>query len=64
MTANDTTYFLSNPHQWEHPLYKDRWHNTFKFIANTSYAVKRNYGYDEVLKVIERTHEKKLKQPF
>lgn len=55
MTANDTSYFHSDPHQWNHPLVKDKWIYTYRFLENTSYKRKRTYSDDEIRERLEQT---------
>ena len=62
MTANDTTYFESNPKQFD--TSGTKWHNTFKFIENTLYKRKQNYSQKEVEAMIEQKIRLEKKQEF
>lgn len=62
MTVNDTTYFLSDPHQWQHPLIKNKWQYTFKFLYNTSNRVKKNYSIEEITNILENKNIEQLNQ--
>ena len=53
MTANDSTYFNSNPHFWEHQADPNKHHNTFHFMKVGAYGPS-NYSHEEVAAVLER----------
>lgn len=55
MTVNDKTYFLSNPHQWEHQADPNRYHNTFLFLRHTLYQTRGTYSKEEITNRLENS---------
>ena len=53
MTSHDTTYFISNPHYFEHQDNPNKHHNTFKFLRLNTNECRRNYSEDEVRERLE-----------
>lgn len=51
MTVCDTTYFISDPHQWKHVEDKDRWKDSFHFLGLSN--KNRNYTDEEIREQLE-----------
>lgn len=60
MTANDTTYFLSNPHQWNEPTERHR--NSFHFLTLTQPYRHKTYTKEEITHALERIATPELQE--
>lgn len=55
MTVNDTSYFLSNPKQWDHQADPNKHHNTFLFLRHTLYQTHGTYTIEEIATRLENS---------